>query len=62
MKKTYFCEMDEEEVKKIIADHFNVSSDKVRMIVRRKSFGVGPMEHERSCVECRVEMTANQTR
>lgn len=62
MKKTYFCDLDEEEVKQIIADHFDVSRDKVRMIVRRKMFGVGTMEHERSCIECRVEMTANQTR
>ena len=31
MKQKYFCELDEEDITKIIADHFNVDVNKVSM-------------------------------
>ncbi len=62
MNKKIICELEEEEVRKTIADHYNVDMDKVTLIVGHEVIGVGPMERERHYVECRVELPANQTR
>ena len=61
MRKT-ICELDEEEIRQVIADHFNVDTCKVTMKVGHKVCGVGPMEYERHCVGCEVELPENAER
>lgn len=62
MKQKYFCELDEEDIAKIIADHFDVDVNKVSMSCRHAIVGFGPMEREEHCVSCKVELPVNKTR
>ena len=62
MKQKYFCELDEEDITKIIADHFNVDVNKVSMSCGHAIVGVGPMEREEHCVGCKIELSVNGTR
>lgn len=62
MSRKTICELDEEEIRQVIADHFNVDTCKVTMIVKHEVRGVGPMEYEGHYVGCKVELTANAER
>lgn len=62
MKKRYICEMDEEDVRKIIANHFDVDVEKVELRAHLKIIGCGPMEREEHYVTCKVELKPNQMR
>lgn len=62
MNQKYFCELYEEDIAKIIADHFNVDVNKVSMSCRHAIVGFGPMEREEHCVSCKVELPVNGTR
>lgn len=62
MTRKTICELDEEELRQVIADHFNVDICKVMLKVGHEVFGVGPMESESHFVECEVEMPANAER
>lgn len=62
MNQKYFCELYEEDIAKIIADHFNVDVNKVSMSCRHAIVGIGPMEREEHCVSCKVELPVNGTR
>ena len=62
MNQKYFCELYEEDIAKIIADHFNVDVNKVSMSCRHAIVGIGPMEREEHCVSCKVELPVHGTR
>lgn len=62
MTRKTIQELNEEEIRKVIADHFIVDTCKVTLKVGHKVFGVGPMERESHFVKCEVEMPANAER
>lgn len=42
----YFIELNEMDIKNIIAEHFDVPSSNVRLEIKKDYEGYGPMEHE----------------
>ena len=62
MKRTV-CKLYEKDLIQIIADHFNVDTEKVELMAHLRMVEIGPQgDGEEHFVTCNVELPANQTR
>lgn len=51
----YSIELNEADIKDIIAEHFDVTANNIKLVIEKQCVGYGPMEHETNIVKVFIE-------
>ena len=51
----YSIELNEADIKDIIAEHFDVTANNIKLVIEKRWVGQGPMEHETHVAKVMVE-------